>query len=327
MTVLIGPAGSREMAFASIESGADEVYVGLLHWSLRSPCFEMGINQLRQVNDYAMSRGVAMRVALNTYPWEDDLLEFDREIARLRDIGISSFILADIGSIYSMHKDYPDVFIQASVAADVRNMDDVRAFEVAGADSVTLLRPAPGFVRKVKQETGMKVEVFAYGYLNYTYRARCYISSYLRHAYTSGPSSREQASGSFNREGFCNRACKCHWTITDGHPEVEGVTMNSYPFVTIADLIELLRAGIDGLKIQGRENSIDVVTEAIRLYRQILDGYRQDPAGFTIPEVTAESAYRIDRIRHREMKSRSAVMIREMLGVTPDASNRVQRNR
>lgn len=315
------------MAIAAIESGAEEIYVGLLHWSLRSPCFEMGLEQLRQVYEYAASRGVPVRVALNTYPWEDDLPSFDREIQRLIDIGLTSFILADVGSIRSVRRDHPHVFIQASVAADVRNVNDVRALQVAGADSVTLLRPSPGFVRQVKQETGMKVEVFAYGYLNYTYRARCYMSSYLRHAYTSGPSSRDQASGSFNREGFCNRACKCQWTITDGHPEVAGVTMNSYPFVAIADLIELLRAGVDGLKVQGRENSIGLVREAVRLYRQILDGYRADPVGFVVAEATAEEASRIDHIRHEEMRSRSAVMIREMLGVTPDARNLVQRNR
>jgi putative protease len=315
------------MAAAAIESGADEVYIGLLHWSLRSPCFEMGVDQLRQVYDHATPRGVTVRVALNTYPWEDDLPAFDREISRLRDMGISSFILADIGSIHAVRRNHPDAYIQASVAADVRNLHDVEALQAAGADSVTLLKPSPDFVRRVKRETGMKVEVFAYGYLNYTYRARCYMSGYIRHAYTPGPDSREQASGSFNREGFCNRACKCQWTIVNGQPEAFGVTMNSYPFVAIADLVDLLHAGIDGLKIQGRENSVDLVREAVRLYRGILNGYRANPAGFAIPDAVAESARRIDRIRHEEMRSRSAVMIREMLGVTPDAPNLVQRYR
>ena len=319
MIRLIGPAGNSEMALAAMDAGADDLYTGLLNWSLRSPCFEMNIDQLSNLSTIAETRGKVVRVALNTYPWQSDIPCFDRQIDALADVGIKSIILADIASIASVRSRYHDMFIQASVGADVHSLMDVLALEDAGATSITLSRPIPDFISQVKKQTRLKVEIFAHGYLNYTYRARCYMSSYLRHSYDP-LLDRCEASGSFNREGFCNRACKCHWAITNGYLKVCDVMMNSYPFVAIDHLVELLRAGVDGLKIQGRENSISLVQEAVALYRKVLDGFHADPESYRIPEGLVFQARSIDRDRHREMCSRSGIMIREMLGIEQDGS-------
>jgi U32 family peptidase len=316
---LIAPAATLAMGMLSMECGADELYAGLLNWSLRSPCFEMNMRHLEDLNATTLKLGKKLRVALNTYPWEHDIATFDEGIRCLYGVGVRSFIIADIASIHAIRRQYPEVFIQASVGADVQSIADVLALARAGADSVTLKRPSAAFVRQVKAESSAKVEVFAHGYLNYTFRARCYMSSYLKHAYDPADPDRNHASGSFNREGFCNRACKCQWTLTNCHPLAHEVTMNSYPFVAIDELVDLMQAGIDGLKIQGRENSVELVRQAVSLYREIVDGFLTEPQSYCISPDSKERAHEIDRWRHQEMKSRSGVMIREMLGVEPTA--------
>jgi len=325
MISLIAPAGSMEMARQSLCAGADELYVGLLNWSLRSPCFEMSSQDIEELQALVVVHGRKLRVCLNTYPWEHDLGAFDRELERLVGLGIRSFVLADIGNIAAVRKRYPDVCIQASVATDVRCVDDVLVLEDAGATSVTLLRPSAEFVGAVKERTGLSVVVFAFGYLNYTYRARCYMSSYLRHAIGEDETNRHSASGSFNREGFCNRACKCHWSLARGTAAIRGVTMNSTPFLAIAELPDLFRAGADGLKIQGREYSAGLVSQAVRLYRHFLDDFQRRPLGSAVSQRVIEDAEDIDRRRHEEMRSRTPVMIREMLGVEPSGETVLER--
>jgi collagenase-like PrtC family protease len=91
--------------------------------------------------------------------------------------------------------------------------------------------------------------------------------------------------------------------------------MNSYPFLAIEQLLDLLRAGADSLKIQGRENSIDLVLDAVKLYRRIVNSFMADPEGFVIPQALVGKAREIDRLRHQEMRNRTGVMIREMLGI------------
>lgn len=313
--ILIGPAGHYHIGEKVLEKGADELYLGLKNWSLRSPCFEMTKSDITNLQSYAKKKNKVLRVCLNTYPWEHDLRSFDIEIEELVKIGIRAFVLADIANIKFIKRNYPGVSIQSSVACDTKNIDDVRVLEDAGATSVTLSLPNLNFVRLIKSTTDMDVVIFAHGYLNYTYRARCYMSSYLRHSYKVGSSGRENSSGSFNREGFCNRACKCHWSLLSDSSFAENVTMNSYPFVTIDKLTALLNAGADALKIQGRENSDNLVLDAVALYRTILDSYLEAPTDFTVTDEMKQKALHIDTLRHQEMKGRTVVMIKEMLGI------------
>jgi len=319
MISLIAPAGNYDMGVEALARGADELYAGLKNWSLRSPCFEMTLDDIRRLLHATQEKGKTLRVCLNTYPWEGDLPSFDSEVERLVNMGVRSFVLADVGNITVVRRRYPDVSIQASVACDIRNIDDVRSLDDAGASAVTLLWPTRSFIAQIRRETKLDVLIFAYGYSNYTYRARCYMSSYLRHAFDSRSAAREAASGSFNREGFCNRACKCHWRISSGEFRINDVTMNSSPFLLIDQLPGLLRAGATGLKVQGREYSTGIVIEAIRLYREVLDRFTGDPDLEAFPEETVRRAIAVDHARQREMRERTGVMIREMLGVEPTA--------
>lgn len=311
--ILIGPAGRYEIGKNVLNSGADEVFLGLTNWSLRSPCFEMTYEDILRLHHYAENCNKRLRVCLNTYPWEHDLKSFDWEIERLVSSGIHSLVLSDVANIAYTRKKYPDIDIQASVACDIRNIDDVKVLEDVGASSVTLSPATTDFINLIKSTTNLDVVIFAHGYLNFTYRARCYMSSYLRHTYISGSSDRTLASGSFNREGHCNRACKCNWSLESNNDLNHGVTMNSYPFSVFNHLGDLLKAGADALKIQGRENSDSLVLEAIGFYRQILDRYMADPESFQIPPEFAEKAHEIDTRRQKEMRDRTKEMICEML--------------
>lgn len=315
MIKLIGPAGNYQMGIDALNNGADEIYVGLSNWSLRSPCFEMNINDLTHLHQYAETNNKKVLVCLNTLPWENDLGLFDNEIERLINIGIRSFVLLDIANIHYIKQKYKDIFIQASVGCDVRNIEDAKILESLGSSSITLSCPSPDFVKEIKTKTNLKAVIFAYGYLNYTYRTRCYMSSYLRHSYIPGAFNKNEISGSFNREGYCNRACKCHWILNSNRRHIKHITMNSYPFLAIDELHALLEAGADSIKIQGREYSNDIVKEAIILYRRILNSYQEYQSDFAINPYQKKKAIIIEKQRHNEMQKRTGVMIKEMLGV------------
>ncbi|MCP4114351.1 MAG: U32 family peptidase [Desulfobacteraceae bacterium] len=315
--ILIGPAGDYEIGESVLKNGADELFLGLNNWSLRSPCFEMSYKKIADLHRYAIENNKKIRVCLNTYPWEHDIQSFDYEIERLVALGVRSFVLSDIANISCLHSRYPDIDIQASVACDIRNIDDVKVLEEAGASSVTLSSTTTDFIKLIKASTDVDVVIFAHGYINYTYRARCYMSSYVRHSYIVGSTNRDGASGSFNREGHCNRACKCNWTLHSNQVSLGNVTMNSYPYSAVAQLGDLLRAGADALKIQGRENTYNLVVDAIVFYRQVLDQFMKDPVNYNISPDLIERSQVIDRKRQQEMRSRSGVMIRELLGMDP----------
>ncbi len=316
MISIIGPAPNVKTGKAVLDCGADEVYVGLKNWSLRSPCFEMDHDTIEELVRYANKKHKNVRVALNTYPWESDIPNFLKTVDKLYAIGITHFILADIGCIRLVKEKYPDVYIQASVGADIHSLLDVKALEASGANSVTLCFPSSNFISQVKEKTSLQVETFVHGYLNYTYRARCYMSSYLKHEFSlDSINQRDKSSGSFNREGFCNRACKCFWTLSGKEKNLYPVTMNSYPYLAIGQLSEFFDAGVDAFKIQGRENSFELICQAVSLYRKVVDDLTKK---IDINRECIVKAKEIDIKRHEEMRSRSGTMIKEMLGVSQE---------
>src|SRR5574337_2121541 len=103
MVKLMAPGGTQAMALAVLEAGAEAVYVGPAGWSRRPPEDELQDEEIREIHQFARSRGQEVKVALNSLPGPQEIDLFYRKVERYIDWGLSSFILNDIGCIRQLH--------------------------------------------------------------------------------------------------------------------------------------------------------------------------------------------------------------------------------
>jgi collagenase-like PrtC family protease len=304
---LRAPAGTLASLKEAIKAGADGVFTGFKSRSnIRNfPGINFSEEELKEALDFAGGRGKEVYVAINAFPQGDLLEAAYRDVAKAVTLGVNSLIIADLAVLKFARDNFPDMPIQVSVQAGAGTSRMINLLqEEFGVKGVVLPRILSlAEIKNVRQATDVEIETFAFGLLCINYEPNCAMSCYI----TGVPNQTFGACSpaefiTFEEAGdqldmrlsgylmnrFLNDEVRTYPTPCKGR-YLEAVSGKiSYPFQcpsslnTLPLLPEFIDAGVDALKIEGRQRSKTYVREAVGVFREAIDAYYADPDGFRV---------------------------------------------
>ena len=274
---ILSPAGNLEKMKAAIRYGADAVYLAGKLFGMRAAADNFSEEELYEAVAYAHERGVKVYLTLNTMPREYEYAELKSYIERLAPIGIDALIIGDIGVLMLVRELLPDMEIHISTQANAVSSQDCIAWYKLGAKRVVLARELSleeiKAIRAAVPED-LELECFIHGSMCISYSGRCLLSGHMI--------------GRDANRGMCAQPCRWNYTIRgyeiteEKRPdckmpieEVNGETfiMASRDTCTIEHIPELVEAGINSFKIEGRMKSAYYTAVTANAYRMALDSY------------------------------------------------------
>lgn len=275
MALMMAPGGTLEMAKAVLDEGAECTYVGVLGWSRRGARDELDEDEIREVIDYARERDKQVRIVLNTLPSSTEIPMFLEHVARYTEWGAHGFMVSDIGCMRLVRERVPDAVIHTSVGYGITNVEDVLMMRELGASYVVLpYRLSVEEIREIKQTSGVGIEVFLFKTPSggKICPGKCMMSSYFSFRRWLDEHGKDHFFGSASRGGDCLRVCQTDWNLdVAGRTCASEVTLKANPALWLDELPAYLRAGVDCLKVPGRDRSTELVRDLVRLYRRVVD--------------------------------------------------------
>ncbi len=290
---LLAPAGNMEKLRVAIHYGADAVYLGGKAYGLRNLADNFTSAGLEQAVDYAHSHKVKTYLTVNIYPDNRDIAELYRYLEAMATIPFDAYIVADPGVIAMIREVSPERTIHLSTQANTTNWKSVQFWEKQGIRRINLAREMSlDDLREVRERTEVELEVFAHGAMCISYSGRCLLSSVM--------------TGRSANRGECAHPCRWNYALVEEtrpgeyFPVLEDergtFIFNSKDLCLVQYLPELVGSGVDALKIEGRMKGIFYLATTVRVYREAIDCFCADPAGYRFrPEWLDE----LRKISHR----------------------------
>lgn len=274
---LLAPAGNFEKMKSAILYGADAVYLAGEIFGMRAAADNFSVDELSEAVKYAHDRGVKVYLTLNTMPREYEYKLLKDYLADLAGIGLDAMIIADIGVLMLVKELLPNMEIHISTQANAVSAADCRAWYALGAKRVVLARELTlEEIKSIKAQipADLELECFIHGSMCISYSGRCLLSG--------------QIVGRDANRGMCAQPCRWNYSIRgyeiseEKRPdaafpveEINGETfiMASRDTCTIEHIPELIEAGIDSFKIEGRMKSAYYTAVVTNTYKMAIDSY------------------------------------------------------
>lgn len=259
-TELLSPAGDLETLKYAINNGADAVYIGGKKFGARAFATNFTNEEIKEAIYLCHLYGVKLYVTLNTVVFENEIEYFLENVKFLYESGVDALIVQDLGMIKLIKKYFKDFEIHASTQMHTHNNDCVKVLKRLGVSRVVLAREMN--IEEIKKlDKDIEKEAFIHGALCVSYSGCCLFSS------LNG--------GRSGNRGACVGSCRLPYKIIKNGKEVND---DDYPLSTkdlcsVYNIKELLDAGIDSLKIEGRMKSKEYVGLVTRIYRKLIDAY------------------------------------------------------
>ena len=266
MVELLAPAGNIESLDAAIGEGADAVYLGLRSFNARMRTSNFAWNQFEAAVESLHKKQKKVYVTVNTVCEERETERLYRFLSYLNEIGPDGLIVQDYAIMRMAQEFFPNLELHASTQMNVESSNAVRLLQGCGVKRMVLAREL-GLeeIKKIKSETGADLEVFVHGALCVSESGLCLFSSFL--------------GGKSANRGMCTQACRRFYTA-----EVPGGVRQGYYFSPcdlelIEKIPDLIEAGVDSFKIEGRMKSAEYVGSVVSAYRYVIDHYKEDKKG------------------------------------------------
>lgn len=269
---LLAPAGTLEKLKWAAEFGADAVYFGA-GYSLRSFAGNFNLEQTQQGIDYLHKRAKKAYITLNIYPYTDEYDDICKLALAIDEMGADAFIVADIGVFMALKSLNLSAKLHISTQANTMSAQTVLAYAKLGASRINLARELSLEQIAQIQEIVAPVaetEVFVHGAVCFSYSGRCAISDYL--------------TGRRANRGECTHPCRWKYHLVEQerpgeyHPVFEDERglyyFNSKDLALFEYIPQLIEAGVNSFKIEGRMKSIHYIASTVSLYRRLIDGER-----------------------------------------------------
>ena len=287
---LLAPAGNFEKMQAAIHYGANAVYLGGKKFSLRAHATNFSEEEIAQAVVYAHERGVQVYTTLNIFAHNDDLAELPAYLGALQEAKVDGLIISDPGILAVARRVVPRLPIHLSTQANVTNLESVRFWVGQGVKRLNLARELSlAEIAQIRQATEAELEIFVHGALCISYSGRCLLSLYL--------------TGRDANQGNCAHPCRYHYRLEEEKRPgqffpVEEDSRGTYIFnakdlCLLNRLPDLIRAGADSLKLEGRMKSVYYVGAITRLYRAALDFWKAQGLEAVLPETFGEELLKI----------------------------------
>ena len=277
---LLSPAGDMERLKMSVLYGADAVYLAGTDFGMRSFAGNFTPEELPIAVKYAHDHGVKVHVTVNTMPRNDEIVQLPEYLTRLEDAGVDALIVADLGAFSLAGKYAPRCERHISTQQSIANYECAQAWFALGAKRVVLARELSlDEVRTIRQKVSpeLEIETFGHGAMCVSYSGRCLLSNYM--------------TGRDSNRGACAQPCRYQYALVEEkrpgeyfpvYEDEKGTyILNSRDMCTIAHLKDLMEAGIDCLKIEGRAKSAYYAAIVTGAYRHCIDdvaaGREPDP--------------------------------------------------
>ena len=267
---LLSPAGDWERLEMAVAYGADAVYLAGDTFGMRSFAGNFSPEELRRAADLCRRRGVALHVTCNTMPRNQEVDRLPQWLARLEDCGVTAVILADVGVLALAKRYAPSVKIHISTQASIVSYQAARAWHDLGADRVILARELTlEEIAEIRAKTpaSLEIETFAHGAMCVSYSGRCLLSNYM--------------TGRDANRGACAQPCLYQYALVEEkrpgeyfpvYEDEKGTyIMNSRDMCMIDHLPDLIAAGVDSVKIEGRAKSAYYAAIVTGAYRHCID--------------------------------------------------------
>jgi len=252
---LLAPAGDRESLEAALEAGAAAVYFGLTTLNARRGARNFRQEELPAAVSAVHARGAKAYLTLNIDLTQRELGQAARILELARQLGVDGVLVRD-PALLALHRAYPELAFHFSTQTCMANSADVAAARDLGAARVVLARElALDEIAAASAVPGVETEVFVQGALCFCVSGRCLLSSWV--------------GGRSGNRGMCASPCRVPWAT--GDPATD-TPFSMRDLALIHRLADLRRAGVRGLKIEGRLKNAAWVRQAVSLYRRALDG-------------------------------------------------------
>lgn len=266
MAELLAPAGNIEALDAAIGEGADAVYMGLKSFNARLRSSNFAWNQFEAAVQSVHRLGKKIFVTVNTVSEERETERLYRFLAYLESIGPDGIIVQDFGVIRMVQEFFPKLRIHGSTQMNVASVRGVNLLSREGVKRVVLSRELSlEEIKKVRAGTSAELEVFVHGALCVSESGLCLFSSFL--------------GGKSANRGMCTQACRRFYSAEVSGGLEQGYYFSPCDLQLIDKVPELVQAGVDSFKIEGRMKSAEYVGSVTAAYRYVLDHWQEDRKG------------------------------------------------
>lgn len=266
MTELLAPAGNIEALDAAIGEGADAVYLGLKSFNARLRSSNFAWNQFEAAVQSVHKLGKKIYVTVNTVSEESETERLYRFLSYLNNVGPDGIIVQDFGVIRMCQEFFPKLELHASTQMNVESAAAANLLCRQGVKRVVVARELGlDEIKSIKANTNAELEMFVHGALCVSESGLCLFSSYL--------------GGKSANRGMCTQACRRFYTADNGGSEEQGYYFSPCDLQLIEHVPDLMQAGVDSFKIEGRMKSAEYVGAVTAAYRYVMDHWENDRKG------------------------------------------------
>ena len=273
---LLIPASSLEVLKTAVIYGADAVYIGGDAFGLRAKAKNFSTADMKAGIDFAHERGVKVYVTANIIAHNADLKGAEEYFQDLKEIKPDALIISDPGMFSIARRVCPDIEIHISTQANNTNYLTYQFWRELGATRVVSARELSlAEIKEIRQNipSEMEIETFIHGAMCISYSGRCLLSNYF--------------TGRDANQGACTHPCRWKYAVVEEQRPGEYLPVyenergtyifNSKDLCMIEHIPELVQAGIDSFKIEGRMKTALYVATVARTYRKAIDDYFESP--------------------------------------------------
>jgi putative protease len=283
---LLSPAKDMASLYSAIRNGADSIYIGLQGYNMRANVANFSIDDIDKIVKICHDSNVKLYVCTNIVIKEEDLIELRNLMPLIKSSGADAVIVSDLGALKIAREN--DLPVHMSVQTNLSNSEALKVLQEFGVSRVILSREnSLKEIEEIANQTEMEIEVFIHGAMCVAISGRCFLSSYL-----------------YNKSancGECLQPCRKQWKIIsedeeemiiDGGFDSNLDKSNSLELTEFMDsktdkthifspkdlcmleyIPELIEAGINVFKIEGRGKPADYVATVTRIYREAINKY------------------------------------------------------
>ncbi|WP_414468644.1 U32 family peptidase [Methanobacterium sp. ACI-7] len=264
---LLAPARDFAALNAAIKNGADSIYVGIEGCNMRANVSNFTLETLKDAVNQCHDSNKKIYVCTNTIMKNKDIAYFKEILPIINSYGVDALIISDLGALKLARDEGIDVHM--SIQANISNFESLNLLEELGVKRVVLSRELSlTEIKEISENTNLEIETFIHGAMCVAVSGRCFLSSSL-----------------YNKSancGECLQPCRKSWKLISEDKEEFNLVQNENEshilspkdMCMIKHIPELINAGIDAFKIEGRARPADYVATVTKTYREAINSYK-----------------------------------------------------
>lgn len=297
---ILAPAGTPQALYAAVNAGCDAVYLGGDLFSARAYAGNFSTEEMVNCIEYCHLFGIRVYMTVNTLLKEQEIPLLEPYMRPFYETGLDGVIVQDMGVVRVLSRAFPDLPLHASTQMSITS-----SYGAAWLKRHGIVRIVPARelslteVRGLKETSGMEIEAFVHGAMCYAYSGKCLFSSFL--------------GGRSGNRGRCAQPCrKCYEVFPETlrsrkHPRE--YIMSLKDMCTLSILPQLIDAGIDSFKIEGRMKNPSYVAATVNAYRTARDYYLQNCLPY------ASCWEELPQARQQKYQALAADLTRDMMDI------------